>query len=424
MLPPLVHLILGSALADTMVGDAADNILFGLDGNDTLSGGGGVDTLWGGLGDDVITSDGDGGYYAGEAGNDRMLSGIGVESMDGGEGKDSIDHRAVNTNYLFDMATGLTNQDGELFLHFEQVQMGAGNDTVNGSGGGDTIAAGAGDDLVFGNGGTDSLIGGTGNDTLIGGHGGVVLRGGAGGDLIQSLGQTASRRYFGDAGNDTIAGGFGAETIAGGADSDTLDHTAVTAHCQFNMATGIMATSLGPSPKFYTEFEHAWLGAGDDLVTGTGANNSITGGDGADTLVGLRGSDTLTGGSGEDHFSLGDYGVANQDRLTDFTPKQDRLILRDSLDSGLAPALVASPGITGLMFTGGNLPGHLLEPNRFFQGAGLTGAALGSSPGLYVNTTDGRVFYNDSTAPGSHLIATLPAGAAGMLSPADVIYGS
>jgi hypothetical protein len=60
-------------------------------------------------GNDIIRADGDGGLYRGDAGNDTMFSGLGTETMDGGLGIDLIDHTAFNGNYVFNMATGLTN---------------------------------------------------------------------------------------------------------------------------------------------------------------------------------------------------------------------------------------------------------------------------------------------------------------------------
>ncbi|TRV00306.1 MAG: hypothetical protein EWV73_11585 [Microcystis wesenbergii Mw_QC_B_20070930_S4D] len=89
-----------------------------------------MDTLNGGDGNDVITSDGDGGTYRGDAGNDTLFSGIGSETMDGGAGTDTIDHTAFAGNYVFNMTTGLTNFVGESFINFENANMGAGNDSV------------------------------------------------------------------------------------------------------------------------------------------------------------------------------------------------------------------------------------------------------------------------------------------------------
>ncbi|GCA96329.1 calcium-binding protein, partial [Microcystis aeruginosa 11-30S32] len=45
--------------------------------------------------------------------------------MDGGTGTDTIDHTIFAGNYVFNMATGLTNFGGESFINFENANMGA-----------------------------------------------------------------------------------------------------------------------------------------------------------------------------------------------------------------------------------------------------------------------------------------------------------
>ena len=62
-----------------------------------------------------------------------MFSGLGPETMDGGIGTDVIDHTAFGGDYVFNMATGLTNFLGESYTHFENATMGGGNDTVTGN---------------------------------------------------------------------------------------------------------------------------------------------------------------------------------------------------------------------------------------------------------------------------------------------------
>ncbi len=149
---------------DSSDGGAGNDLIFGNGGNDTLVGGAGIDTLNGGDGNDVITSDGDGGIYRGDAGNDTLFSGIGNETMDGGAGIDTIDHTVFGGNYVFNMATGLTNFGGESFINFENANMGAGNDSVTGNASANIINGGAGNDTLEGGFGQDTLTGGAGND--------------------------------------------------------------------------------------------------------------------------------------------------------------------------------------------------------------------------------------------------------------------
>jgi Ca2+-binding RTX toxin-like protein len=393
---------------DSSDGGAGNDLIFGNGGNDTLVGGAGIDTLNGGDGNDVITSDGDGGTYRGDGGNDTLSSGLGNETMDGGTGTDTIDHTIFAGNYVFNMATGLTNFGGESFINFENANMGAGNDSVTG------------------NASANLINGGAGNDTLVGGAGIDTLNGGDGNDVITSDGDGGT--YRGDGGNDTLSSGLGNETMDGGTGTDTIDHTAWSGSYVFNMATGL-TNFVGES---FINFENANMGAGNDSVTGNASANLINGGAGNDTLEGGLGQDTLTGGTGNDFFRLTEVSLISlpspnpinpqsRDLITDFSVPNDTIILANSLDSTLAGLI--SPGIKGLSFVGGNLAGNVLDPLWFFKGAGLDGRLLGNASGIYVNTTDGNIWYNDANAAGSYLIANVGAGVAAGMTNADFVYG-
>lgn len=177
--------LVGNGGNDTLLGGDGNDTLYGGDGNDWLRGDAGVDLIYGGNGSDNILSDGDGGRYFGDAGNDMMLSGLGYETMDGGLGIDTIDHTVYNGNYTFNLATGLTNFGGELYLGFENVIMGAGDDVITGSALANTISAGFGNDSVDGGAGIDMIYGGQGADVLDGGLGNDILVGGGGADRFR-----------------------------------------------------------------------------------------------------------------------------------------------------------------------------------------------------------------------------------------------
>jgi Ca2+-binding RTX toxin-like protein len=132
----------GTALNDTMTGDANANRfdggagndrLYGLAGNDTLNGQAGDDSLFGGLGNDVIGGGfGNDGLF-GEAGNDQIYGGEGNDYIEGGDGNDV-----------------LWGQSGN-----DQVIAGAGNDFAVLGEGDDFFRMGAGDDRLrfdYGNG--------------------------------------------------------------------------------------------------------------------------------------------------------------------------------------------------------------------------------------------------------------------------------
>ncbi|BCU09448.1 hypothetical protein [Microcystis aeruginosa] len=107
--------------------------------------------------------------------------------------------------------------------------------------------------------------------------------------------------------------------------------------------------------------------------------------------------------------------------ITDFSVPADTIILANSLDSTLAGSF--NPGIKGLSFISGNVNGSVLNSARFFKGAGSTGGASGNLSGIYVNTSNGDIWYNDSNLVGSYLIANVGAGAAAGMTNADFVYG-
>ncbi|MDC9715411.1 MAG: type I secretion C-terminal target domain-containing protein, partial [Gammaproteobacteria bacterium] len=70
-------------------------------------------------------------------------------------------------------------------------------------------------------------------------------------------------------------------------------------------------------------------------IGGTGAD-TITGGEGDDTITGGEGDDTLTGGTGSDIFdynAIVDSPITGGDTITDFAVTEDKLDLKDILDT-------------------------------------------------------------------------------------------
>lgn len=143
--------VVGSALADTITGDNADNRLFGLGGADTIRGGGG---------NDVIAGDDSNDTLYGDAGEDNLTGGDGNDTLYGGTEKDT-----------------LAGGDGADRLFGE-----IGDDTLTGGFGADTLDGGDGNDVLSGDQDNDTLTGGNGDDVLSGGTGNDTLNGGVGND--------------------------------------------------------------------------------------------------------------------------------------------------------------------------------------------------------------------------------------------------
>ncbi len=222
--------LIGSAFADTLIGD---------DGANTISGGAGFDWLEGGDGDDTL----DGGAHA-----DNLFGGNGNDTLNGGEGFDR----------LFDDAGNDTLNGGGAG---DVIWGGLGNDTVNGGDGNDTVHGNAGFDTLRGDAGADRLYGDFNRDFLYGGVDGDILNGGEGGDDL--YGEDGDDTLLGGNGNDLLIGGDGIDTLVGNAGFDRLNGGAGndTLTGAFNGDTFIFADGFGIDT--ITDFEA--LNAAEDI---------------------------------------------------------------------------------------------------------------------------------------------------------------
>ncbi|MBU0858527.1 MAG: proprotein convertase P-domain-containing protein, partial [Alphaproteobacteria bacterium] len=94
-------------------------------------------------------------------------------------------------------------------------------------------------------------------------------------------------------------------TLTDSSGTDSINLSTVTTATTLNMNAGSNSTIAGNmlSIAAGTTIENAYLGDGNDHVTGNTANNIIWGGRGDDTVAGSAGSDTLDGGAGSDTLS-------------------------------------------------------------------------------------------------------------------------
>lgn len=131
----------------------------------------------------------------------------------------------------------------------------------------------------------DDLSGLEGNDTLIGGRGADILRGGDGDD-----------RLYIDADDLLISGGAGIDTVVvQGTVGITLDLAATDIEHAYGSAGDDVLTASGAIESVLIDGR-----GGNDTITGSDFNDTLRGGDGDDLLQGGAGDDTLVGGPGFD----------------------------------------------------------------------------------------------------------------------------
>ncbi|MBE9122033.1 calcium-binding protein [Tychonema sp. LEGE 07199] len=249
-------------------------------------------------------------------------------------------------------------QQADIILTFggnDVIAGGGGDDIIISGGGSDSIGGGSGNDAIFAGSGNDAVAGGDGDDRIFGGKGNDIIDGGAGNDLVS-----------GDNGNDTVLGGSGNDTVFGGRGNDIVSG-----------------------------------GDGNDSLYGGKDNDTVDGGAGNDFISGDRGSDVLTGGAGSDTFYFagfgGDFGV---DTITDFTPAEDKIVLKSGGVLGaLGTGLDSSEFVVVSNFNAASSPGTanklVYDPQNgvlYFNGTGgvLTIAQL--QPGLTITSNNLELF--------------------------------
>jgi Ca2+-binding RTX toxin-like protein len=215
---------------------------------------------------------------------------------------------------------------------------GTGDDRLNGSATGDVALRGGSDvDVIDGEGGNDVIDGDDGlastpdsRDVLDGGLGEDNIEGEGGNDSIVG-GDGSDARLAGDAGNDTIQGGDGEDVIDGGEGEDTViagpendvvnggagiadriryDEPNRGGPVVVDLATGTAGKDGGPGET--TEdalgFERVTGTAADDSLTGDAQVNQLNAGGGDDVLLGAGANDVLRGGDGLDTVSYAERG--------------------------------------------------------------------------------------------------------------------
>ena len=267
------RILQGTPLIDLIIGNALDETIFGLDSADLIKAAGGADRIESGAGADQID--------AGE-GDDRILGGDDGDSIDGGAGYDTVDFEGSNIGVRADLASRIGQggfAQGDTYFNIEALAGTDFNDILGGDATNNTLEGRSGNDRLEGREGDDTLLGGAGDDSLEGGAGADVVDGGDGSDTADYFASTAAVNI--SLANNTASGGD--------AEGDVLTDI-----------ENIIGTDFNDTLE--GDANANWLrgGRGDDTIIGH---------DGDDTLIGGRGADSLIGGAGVD---IADYALSNE----------------------------------------------------------------------------------------------------------------
>ena len=138
----------------------------------------------------------------------------------------------------------------------------------------------------------------------------TVVNGGEGDDVL--TGSPGSEQFDGGAGRDRVQAGDGDDTLIGtpaGDAGDVLDGGGGADFVSYSARRTPLILDLGrpeaSTLDTVTNVESVLGGSGDDVLTGSGAANSLQGGGGDDQLAGGEGDDRLLGGSGADRLDGG-----------------------------------------------------------------------------------------------------------------------
>ena len=245
--------LVGSSVADTLIGDAGDNFLRGQGGADAL---------------------------------------------DGGAGNDYADYFNSTIGITVDLANPLNNTGeatGDTYTSIERVRGSAFNDVLRGNEFGNTLRGGLGADTLDGGAGfdfasyADSSVGLTASLANFADNTGE-----AAGDVYISIellrGSDFADTLIGDFGDNFLQGGLGADSLDGGAGNDYADYFNSTIGIAVDLANSLSNTGEAAGDT-YTSIERVRGSAFDDVLRGNAGNNTLRGGLGADTLDGRAGSD-------------------------------------------------------------------------------------------------------------------------------------
>ncbi|WP_319243609.1 calcium-binding protein [uncultured Propionivibrio sp.] len=280
--------------ACALCGVATPTMLGGTAGGDALTASSGDQLVVGGGGNDTITSSGSGNdaLYGGDGNDTIVFSGYASTTVEGGSGDDTI--RTDNFNYC-----GAARRN--------TLSGGSGNDRISAGAGTDTYLfnRGDGNDTIFDYG--ESNFSPVGDDTLVFGEGirpDDVLVSRAGDNLVAAVKDAANPLA-----NDqvTVEGWFWGNVyrierflFADGACLTSNELTVMANTISGSGANDILSGPVGDN-RIYGF-------GGNDTIVDSGGNDTIDGGDGDDVIIDQEcGTNVISGGDGNDKITYCSY---------------------------------------------------------------------------------------------------------------------
>ena len=292
--------LLGSAFADTLVGDDGDNLFIGGAGDDVLRGGGGINTA----------------SYAAALGSveiDLTLVGAQVGGLGAGS----------------DVLSDIHNLIGSAF-----------DDRLTGTASANFFEGGAGDDVLIGGAGIDtaSYAEATAGVTVSLALATAQITGGAGSDTLSGferlIGSAFNDVLTGDDGDNVLTGGLGDDVLTGGLGNDTVSYADAGAAVSVHLNLSVAQETRGGGIDTLSGIENVTGSAFKDVLTGNASANILSGGAGADRLIGGAGADTFV-------FDTPALAI-DKDVIADFRPVDDTIALSNAVFTAFALGPVAA----------------------------------------------------------------------------------
>ncbi len=264
----------------------------------------------------------------------------------------------------------------------------------------------------------ENAIGGSGDDTISGNQADNTLSGNAGDDILN-----------GEIGNDILIGGRGADQLIGGAGMDTASYRDATSGVTASLLTGTGTAGVYAIGDTFVSIE--WLegsnygdalygnNSSSNVLHGLGGTDFLYGLGGSDSLYGDAGNDVLNGGTGGDYLDGGSgFDIATFDNAVTVNlatgshsgeASGDTYVsIERFVGSGFNDTLIGNEsandfmGMAGADTLTGNGGDDTLEggagADRLDGGAGNdTASYAGSSAGVYVDLSIGKVAYGDAS---------------------------